>query len=505
MMHLLTTAHPVCLALLLALPGIAAANDLQITNVTVAGRDDSTAFVNFDISWENSWRWTNINHDAAWVFFKVQQEGSIEWHHVVIEGSGLNPPGFSPGQGTAIEMIVPEDRVGFFLRRSGEGAGALLATNVQAVWNFAASGFTKNSKVRLKGAALEMVYVAEGAFYLGCGGLTNEVTGSFTDGAWTGGTSTSFPFLVTSENQIAIGNNPGELWGTSSSGKSTIGGAGILSNAFPKGYAAFYCMKYYTTQGQYVDFLNSLTEVQAINRNPATWHTGIYDGLNGYTISGSWPNFTAGARDRASNFTSRLNCQDGFAFADWAGLRPMTELEYEKACRGPPNPTPAEYPWGTTNLTRLEGFSGVDGSGTETATPSTANYNGGISWMRRPVRMGIYATAGSTRESAGASYWGIMDLCGNLYERTVSVKHAYGRAFTGLHGDGVIDEAGLPDVPGWNTTGDATMCRGGAFETALTYARVSDRGDYYSAHAIGNQANFGAGRFVRTAPAWLEP
>jgi hypothetical protein len=31
----------------------------------VIGRDSSTAFVQFDIKWENSWRYTNVNHDAA--------------------------------------------------------------------------------------------------------------------------------------------------------------------------------------------------------------------------------------------------------------------------------------------------------------------------------------------------------------------------------------------------------------------------------------------------------
>ena len=40
----------------------------------------------------------------------------------------------------------------------------------------------------------------------------------------------------------------------------------------------------------------------------------------------------------------------GVAFADWAGLRSMTELEYEKACRGPLEPVAGEYAFGTNEI-----------------------------------------------------------------------------------------------------------------------------------------------------------
>jgi len=33
-----------------------------------------------------------------------------------------------------------------------------------------------------------------------------------------------------------------------------------------------------------------------------------------------------------------ISWSDLTAYADWAGLRPITELEYEKACRGPVKP-----------------------------------------------------------------------------------------------------------------------------------------------------------------------
>ena len=51
--------------------GAARAQSVRIENVTVVPRDAKTAAITFDISWNGSWR-TEINHDAAWVFFKAR-------------------------------------------------------------------------------------------------------------------------------------------------------------------------------------------------------------------------------------------------------------------------------------------------------------------------------------------------------------------------------------------------------------------------------------------------
>ena len=42
-----------------------------------------------------------------------------------------------------------------------------------------------------------------------------------------------------------------------------------------------------------------------------------------------------------------LSWMDLAAYLDWAALRPMTELEFEKICRGPNPPIAGEYVWGT--------------------------------------------------------------------------------------------------------------------------------------------------------------
>jgi formylglycine-generating enzyme required for sulfatase activity len=395
--------------------------------------------------------------------------------------------------GTAVDLIVPDDRIGLFVRRAGQGAGRLAVTNVQAVWNIASANVAKMSLIQMRAQALEMVYVAEGAFKVGSGG--NE-PGSLTDGSWTSGAT--IPYRIASEDELTIANTPGCLWGTiSGSARGTIGTAGTLPAAFPKGYAAFYCMKDEASQGQYADFLNTLTAVQATSRfSTSAWTR--------YTLSVSSGVHSASVPDRTCN---GLCYADAAAFMDWAGLRPFTELEFEKACRGPLDPAPREFAWGTTVIGRTTGILN-DSDGTATAADGNCNCKvGGVaSNPQGPFRVGIYATATSSREQAGASYWGILGLSGNLWEYAVSVDAPAGRAFTGRHGDGKLTIDGYADVSGWPSATDAVGIgfRGGSYHDAENCVRVSDRswcGGYWDA----KRTAFCSCRGVRTAPQWVEP
>jgi hypothetical protein len=52
--------------------------------------------------------------------------------------------------------------------------------------------------------------------------------------------------------------------------------------------------------------------------------------------------------DGASIALSYVSISDMLAYLDWSGLRPMTELEFEKLCRGAYIPPIAgEYAWGS--------------------------------------------------------------------------------------------------------------------------------------------------------------
>lgn len=477
---------------LLLATGIACANNLQVANVAVSKRDDTTAFVTFDIAWQNAWRFTNVNHDAAWVVFKVRQESGTEWQHVKLAYTGVNPSAYSNGEGTAVDLIVPSDGAGLFVRRASEGSGALAVTNVQAVWHIPAGTLVKSGKIVMRALAVEMVYVAEGAFKVGSGGTE---AGSLTDGSWTSGSP--IPFTITGEGELTIAHTAGSLWGISTANNSTFGGAGTLSADFPKGYAAFYCMKTEATQGQYADFLNTLTAVQATNRYSSA-------GWNRYTLSVSGGSYSASVPDRVCN---GLCYADAAAFMDWAGLRPITELEFEKVCRGPLDPAAGEYAWGTTAIGRT---TGIPNDNLGTAVTTNGNCNCIILGVRSnpygPFRAGIYATSASTREAAGASYWGILDLSGSLWEYVLTLGNVSGRAFTGLHGDGKLTADGYADVAFWPSSATAIGIgfRGGSYQDVEALMRTSDR-SYCGNYSDPTRNNLCCCRGVRTAPAGVQP
>ena len=390
----------------------------------------------------------------------------------------MNPSGYSTGTGTPIEMVVPTDRVGMFVRRSGAGSGAVSVQHVTAVWDIAASGMAYTDIAELQAFGVEMVYVAQGNFALGSGG---GESGHFYQYP-----TTTATYPVTSEGAITVGAFNGNLYYAT----TEVAGdqLGPIPAAFPKGYAAFYCMKYEISQGQYADFLNALTSTQAGNR----WSAG---GTRN-TLTGTYPAIYATVPDRACN---RLSWADGTAFADWAGLRPMTELEYEKACRGPLPPVANEYAWGNATRTLLTSETD-DGLGTSTPNPANANMTTG---QNGPYRVGLYATTNSTRAQAGATYWGIMEMTGNMWERPVTVGTPQGRAFTGLHGDGVLTSAGVADVSDWPSPSTAlgSGVRSGHWQGSGEYTRVSDRTFGARAETGRTISSDNAGfRGVRTAP-----
>ncbi len=484
------------------------ANNLVLTNVMLKPLDDTRAFVQFDLSWENSWRYTNINHDAAWVFFKVKPEGRSAWEHATLETNEHDT-----GSGTPVEVLVPEDRVGCFIRRTGEGAGALSVTNLRIAWNFASNGLVKTDRVRIRAMALEMVFVAESAFFIGSGGSGDSEFFTYPDPNLTYG--------VTNNDAIQVGTTNGHLFYA----KTSYGGdqIGPIPDAYPKGYSAFYCMKYEITQGQYRDFLNSLTRAQqnmrtAVQNGNAfamsggasvSYRNGIRCPFNvplypGIIVFGCDANAnlvfneTDDGMDRACNW---LAWSDGAAFTDWAGLRPFTELEFEKACRGPLDPVPDEYAFGDIGISPTTGMVN-DGSGMERAT--NGNCNVSHCTPDGPYRSGVYASTNTTRNSAGASYWGIMELSGNLHERIVSTGSAEGRAFTGVHGDGALDGSGNANATNWpSVDSGGSGLRGGCWKFVSDYARLSHR--RHAACTYSERRDESGFRAARQAPAGVGP
>ncbi len=556
---------------------IAASNAVTTGQNTTAGTNAAANYtlVEFDLSWDNSWRASTgpSNWDAAWVFvkfmvgvsnpvftgasssgttvtvsstanlrvgmpvYKTAGTGTFAantvississattfvvsgsapnlsnatiscqriWEHASLDATAGNHT--APATST---ISVPSDSTGVFIYRSANGTGSVNYQNVQLRWQYGINGVPDDALLQVKVFAIETVWVPQGSFYLGSGGTES---GSFTDGSWTSGNNT-VPFQITSESALGIDNAAGKLWGTSSSGNSTIGNAAAnaeatLAAAFPKGYAGFYCMKYEISQGDYRDFLNTLTYTQQTsralnvtgsagtaalsntNRNgidiqtqgvPASFTPAVYacnldnDGNYNEAVDGEWI---------ACN---HLSWMDGCAYVDWAGLRPMTELEYEKACRGDQAAVSGEYAWGSASITGATGISNGNansGANNETFSNAGANcaYNNHGN-VPGPLRVGAFAGGATTRAQAGATYYGIMEMSGNLWERAVTIGHATGRNFTGLNGNGQLSPDGhanqslWPGISGSEVTGaTGSGFRGGAWNDDASFARVSDRG-----------------------------
>lgn len=479
--------------------GLVKANNIAVTNIGLSAGGADWCYVQFDISWDNSWRasWTEsgtwTNWDAAWVFVKQHASGAIGYGHATL---GTNDSDHTVPAGSVLDVglnAAGDKGVGVFIYRSAEGSGTLSNNTVKLRWNFGQDGVASTAQVDVGVHAIEMVYVPQGSFYAG-DGTAVSIQGQFEDA--TSGNA----FMVTSENALTLGggeagslgnnNKTGQLGLADDYGDST---SKSLPAAYPKGYSAFYCMKYELTQGQYASFLNALNEGQKGSRYPDKY------GLARHTITtNASGDYVADAVDRACNY---LSWADGAAYADWSGLRPMTELEYEKACRGTVAASADEYAWGSGSILDQTGHSGVDGSGTNMATPANANCNHTSGGISGPVRAGIYATTASTRGQAGSTYWGIMEMSGNLFETTVATGSSIGRVFEGTTGDGALTSGGNATNADWpSSAASGTGSRGGNWASASSWARVSSRVyAQYSTPLAGRDGRYGA-RALRQAP-----
>jgi len=479
------------------------ANNIAVSNTSIANQNTAGNYthVKFDISWENSWRTSTLesNWDAAYVFVKYRIPPMNTWYHATlnyVDGTATNDGNTEPAGAT---INTTSDGKGAFLYRNANGIGNVNFTNARLRWDYGADGLNDEDSVEVCVFAIEMVYVPQGAFYLGDGSVTS-VQGNFEAG------TTGNPFYLTSEAALTLGGG-----GVGSLGNNHRAGmysptaedfhdaaSVALPAAFPKGFNAFYCMKYEITQGQYADFLNKLTLTQATAR-----YMGGYNALT-QSITGTHPNYAAGSPDRPLMLT---NSNDFYTYLDWTGLRPMTELEYEKACRGSRGigflPTPDEFAWGDVSIKAGPGYT-ITNAGLPNETVNAVNTIGNVAYVltnnSRPYRAGVFAASLATpnRVEAGASYYGIMEMTGNQWEYAITVGRAESRTFNGSHGDGKIDAAGYYDVSNWPTSYLGLGARGGSYDNAATELRVSSR---YIGHYFGTAGRVTqySGRGVRTA------
>ena len=552
---------------------LAHANNIQVTSVRLAGQNTSAGandaanfnLVQFTVSWENSWRITSgpANWDAAWVFVKfrvgasnprfsnvsltnasatltlssvvnlrvgmpvrivsggstlpagtviaaintstnqvtLSNSASITaadnilefiriWEHATLHNSGHTAP-------TGSTLDVAADGTGAFIYRSSAGAGSVSYSDAQLRWNYGANAVRDDAVINVQVFAIEMVYVP--------GGVEFNVGGG-------GGSSAFTSTTINTGNATTLPSGVGSLGGQA--GGYPTGQTAPANANWPNGYNAFYCMKYEISQGQYRDFLNTLSYAQQDIRTATTASSAAGTGAlanpnesrNGIDIETPGNATTLQPAVYACNLNSAtpmnqaddgewvacnlISWMDGCAYMDWAGLRPMTELEFEKACRGNQSAVSGEYAWGTSGVATAAytiNNSRTTNEGIATnynGTLGNANYITTSSSIDGPLRVGIFAAnAGNTgRATSGATYYGILEMSGNNRERTVTIGNTQGRSFTGLNGDGMLSSSGNANTVNWPgmvsdqvTGATGSGFRGGGWSSAVGEMRVSDR------------------------------
>jgi formylglycine-generating enzyme required for sulfatase activity len=514
------------------------ANNVQISNVSLIGDT-----VKFDISWENSWRNTATansteNFDGVWVFVKYRDACDrtssypSAYNHAWLVNDTLQhfmSSTASKKMGTTTISGTPR-AMGIFIHRRADGTGTFTLSNVKLRWDQAAQG-TAGGNWDIRVNAIEMVWIPGGRpFRLGGGEITQNGTNTAT---FANNNTGLVAYSVNAENTTIPINQVGGVYTYS------YGTTGTIPATFPKGYDAFWVMKYEISQGQYVDYLNSLDRQEQIN--------SVYVGAAGldfntigdisisssykyvlYTTTSTVPvnrqsiavpltptanlpvvfgcdlnnngtfNESADGQNISCNFMGYDNNRFIRKYLDWSALRPMTEFEYERICRGPIANVAYqsnELVWGLdgSNAANRTAISSLTNSGAsnESMNPDPCVSNGSVianNTIGGPARVGItHATCTptpSTRANAGSSFYGVTDMAGNNLDWVWSFGlHPNNTGLIGTYiaredmGDGDV----LTIPPASWTVSSQNMYKGGSWTCPITtwqFFTISMRSSY---------------------------
>lgn len=424
-----------------------------------AGRvGDSGREVDLIVRWRNGWC-DDRSHDGAWIVLRDRAQRA--WPIVALEaGRSLE------GAPQAAEVVVSVDGVGAFVRPlPAAGAHGRFATVELRV----ALRLALPRPATLSADALEMVSIPADSYELGDPDPRARALGSFH--AINEDEAAPTHYEVRDESPIEVARAPGALWYEVGKVPEYRGDQrGPIPAEFPKGTVGCWVMKREFTQGQWAAFLSALPP-EWLERRRFVPQLGD-EAAACFSVAKSDGSFHAAAPERPLHF---VTWDDSCALLDWWGLRPMTEFEFEKAARGPEAPVALDFPWGTADADsvarRVERSRDLSHATVEAEAVVDAE----------------------TRIAVGASYYGVLDLAGSIWERIVSAGHVRGRAYRGTHGDGALDA----------NTGDATnddWPRGDAGGRAADGIGYRGGAEYFAPQAdLTNPFSIVAGR---TYAAW---
>lgn len=512
------------------------AHGVDISNVSVSGSD-----ITFDISWNNSWNsYGNSgpganpnyprNRSGVWVFIKVQNDVNNEWHHQKISTTAADHS-FAIGS-SSISFYPSSDGVGMMLHHgSFTTSNATFNTKVTFKMDAVPVG-----NLNFKVFAIEMVSSSDGSFHMGDGGFNYGVTDKRFDTVTVVSSNPSIP-----ANALPTPGSP-----------ASATSPAICCN-YPTGFYETNIMRYECSNEQFVEFLNTLTydqQSKLVNVSPdAAANTRAFNFASANNenrviriqtpgISNTQPAVFACNYDGNSMYNEGHDGQNQafglssirrtLAYLDWCGMRPMSELEYEKFCRGSkPDQTPVarneyEFAWGTDSAigfylanNTFPGWATERYSGTLSGGgPVAALINTTIPFAtdEGPMRVGQFAGPATGRVAAGASYYGVMDLSGNVSELCYNAlyKNTLAPTIRTDYGDGEIGhtinvDMGEHNVQYWPSSQNdsAFVARGGNYKdgylsstSLLSYLQISTR--YTNTfNYIEPQPSYGQGLGIR--------